>query len=32
MKKKTLNRLQPPKGKPITFKPSDPLLEFLEAL
>ncbi len=32
MKKKTLDRLQSPKGKPITFKPSDPLLAFLEAL
>ena len=32
MKKKTLDRPQEPKGKPITFKPSDPLLAFFEAL
>jgi site-specific recombinase XerD len=32
MKKKTLGRLKQPKGKPITFKPRDPLLAFLEAL
>ena len=32
MKRKTLNRLTQPKAKPITFKPRDPLLAFLEAL
>ena len=32
LKKKTLNRLQQPKGKPITFKPKDSLLAFLEGL
>ena len=32
MKKKTLNRLQQPKGKPVTFRPTDTLLTFLESL
>jgi integrase/recombinase XerD len=32
MKKKTLNRLKQPKGKPATFKPRDALLAFLETL
>ena len=32
MKKKTLNRLHQPKGKPVTFKPKDSLLAFLERL
>jgi integrase/recombinase XerD len=32
MKKKTLNHLKPPKGKPATFKPKDALLAFLENL
>jgi integrase len=32
MKKKTLTRLKPPKGKAITFRPRDPLLAFLETL
>jgi integrase/recombinase XerD len=32
MKKKTLNHLTPPKAKPITFKPTDRLLAFLESL
>jgi site-specific recombinase XerD len=32
MKKKTLNRLKQPKGKPATFKPRDTLLTFLETL
>ncbi len=32
MKKKTLNRLKQPKGKPIAFQPRDSLLAFLEAL
>lgn len=32
MKKKTLNRLQQPKGKALTFKPKDSLLAFLEGL
>ena len=32
MKKKTLARLKPPKGKPATFKPRDALLAFLETL
>lgn len=32
MKKKTLNRMKPPNGKPTTFKPRDSLLGFLEAL
>ncbi len=32
MKKKTLNRLQQPKGKTATSRPRDSLLTFLEAL
>jgi integrase/recombinase XerD len=32
MKKHTLNLLAPPKGKPITFKPKEALLRFLEDL
>ena len=32
MKKKVLNRLNPPKGRPSTFQPKDSLLAFLEAL
>ena len=32
MKKQTLNRLTPPKGKPAAFKPRDSLLAFLERL
>ncbi len=32
MKKKTLNQLKPPTGKPATFKPTDALLAFLETL
>jgi integrase/recombinase XerD len=32
MKKKTLSRLRPPKGKPALFQPGDALLAFLETL
>ncbi len=32
MKSKTLNRLKPPNGKPVTFKPRDLLLAFSEAV
>jgi hypothetical protein len=32
MKQKTLNRLKQPKGKPVTFRPTDTLLTFLESL
>jgi integrase/recombinase XerD len=32
MKKQTLKRLKPPKGKPGTFRPRDALLAFLETL
>jgi site-specific recombinase XerD len=32
MKKKTLNRLKQPKIQPVTYRPKDGLLAFLEAL